>query len=471
VDDATRRALGAWYTPAPVVDHVLDTVLEPLLAARTAPDGLAVLDPACGDGRFLVAAAERIRRRFGTDPTPHLHGVDVDPAAVAATNRALGAPRAVVADGLTWDGAGPYDAVIGNPPFLGQLRARTARREPSGNGYADTAALFLDRALTRVRPDGGRVGLVLPQSVLATRDVAPVRARALDAAVLTGLWFAGEAVFDDATVHVVVLAFERGVTGRPPPVARWRGRGFSPAPPMASPDPGDPTWSTLVADLVGVPALAVTTGRRLGSLARATADFRDQYYGLVGAVSDEGDGPPLVTSGLIDPGRCRWGERPARFAKRTFRAPRVALGALSPAMVAWAASRLVPKVVVASQTPVLEAAVDADGAWLPSVPVITVTGADPWAVAAVLTSPVASAWLAARTLGTGLSAGALRPTAALLTELPLPERSWDEATRRLRDGDVAGAGLAVSAAYGIDAADEWWLERITPGSGSRRRRR
>ena len=49
-------ASGAWYTPPALVDHVLDTVLDPVLAGRPSGDGLRILDPACGDGRFLVAA-------------------------------------------------------------------------------------------------------------------------------------------------------------------------------------------------------------------------------------------------------------------------------------------------------------------------------------------------------------------------------------------------------------------------------
>ena len=51
-----------------------------------------------------------------------------------------------------------------------------------------------------------------------------------------------------------------------------------------------------------------------------TADFRNQYYGLVGAVSDSAVGPPLITSGLIEPNECWWGRRPVRFAKRGFAA-------------------------------------------------------------------------------------------------------------------------------------------------------
>ncbi len=458
VNDARRRSLGAWYTPAFVIERVLDETLEPVLRERPNGEGLRVLDPACGDGRFLVAAANRIRARYGIDPSPCLFGVDIDRDAVDETNRAIGSPCAIVGDGLRFTSAEPFDVVVGNPPFLGQLRTRTARATAS-HGYADTAALFLDHAIDLARADGGRVGLVLPQSVLATRDVATIRHKVLERSALETLWFAGEPVFDDTDVHVVVATFVRG--RKQGEVRRTHGGSFTPA--AARTAPAEGPWSVLVADLVGVPAVDVPDGPRLDSIATATADFRDQYYGLVGSVSDNGEGPPLITSGLIDANACHWGRRPARFAGSTYRAPRVALDALSADMRAWAARRLVPKVLVATQTPVIEAAVDESGAWLPSVPVITVSGADPWSIAAVLSAPVASAWVAARSIGTGLTANALRPTASLLAQIPLPVREWQEATRRLRNGDLDGAAIEMMYAYGVDDAEllAWWRTRVT----------
>ena len=185
-----------------------------------------------------------------------------------------------------------------------------------------------------------------------------------------------------------------------------------------------PTWSHVVTGALAVPALPpLGAAGALGERARLTANFRDQYYGLVPAVEDGGEGPPLVTSGLLDPGRCEWGRRPVRFAGRRMTRPTVHLDRLAPAMRRWAAGLLVPKVLVANQTRVVEAAVDAEGAWLPGVPVITarpLPGTDPWAVAAVLTSPVASAWAWHRAAGTGLSARAVRLGPRWLGELPWP---------------------------------------------------
>ena len=227
------------------------------------------------------------------------------------------------------------------------------------------------------------------------------------------------------------------------------------------------------------------TDGTLGDHATSNANFRDEYYALVPAVDDHPAGPPLVTSGLIDPGMCRWGERPVRFAKRTFAAPRVDVARLDDRMQRWAARKLVPKVLVATQTPVIEAVTDADGSWLPGVPVTSVVpagGVDPWAIAAVLTSPVASTWAWHRAAGTGLSARTLRLGPAFLADLPWPVGPLDEAVAALRRGDIEACGALVDAAYGIDPADDragsamttWWLDaidRLTRPRGVARGRR
>jgi hypothetical protein len=161
-------------------------------------------------------------------------------------------------------------------------------------------------------------------------------------------------------------------------------------------------------------------GPTLGDIATFTVDFRDQYYGLVGAVGDDEHGPPLITSGLIEPGRCLWGERPVRFAKQQYAAPRVAVDRLSPALQQWARSRLVPKILIANQTKVIEAVHDPAGAWLPSVPVITCVTEQPERVLHVLASQAANDFVRDRAAGSGLSATSVRLNPRLLASIPSP---------------------------------------------------
>ncbi len=141
------------------------------------------------------------------------------------------------------------------------------------------------------------------------------------------------------------------------------------------------------------------------------------------------------------------------FARRRFLRPTVELERLSPPMRRWADRLLVPKVLVANQTRVIEAVVDDAGAWLPGVPAVTarpVADGDPWAVAAVLTSPLASRWAWQRAAGTGLSSNALRLGPRWLADLPWPAGPLTAAVAALRAGDVDACGRAVTVAYGLD---------------------
>ena len=127
---------------------------------------------------------------------------------------------------------------------------------------------------------------------------------------------------------------------------------------------GDGVWTGVVTDRLGIPELErsrLACAGTLGERAEINANFRDEYYALVPAVHEGGDGPPLVTSGLIDPGVCLWGQRPMTFARRTFTRPRVDLTQLTGRFPKWAERKLVPKVLVANQTRILEAV--ADPAW------------------------------------------------------------------------------------------------------------
>ena len=110
-----RKTTGSYYTPDSLVQALLDTALDPVLdrAEAEADDpaeallGLTVIDPACGSGHFLLAAARRIATRLAriwAEGTPSLadfrhalrdvarsciHGVDRNPMAVELTKVAL----------------------------------------------------------------------------------------------------------------------------------------------------------------------------------------------------------------------------------------------------------------------------------------------------------------------------------------------------------------------------------------------
>ncbi len=513
-----RKGLGAYYTPPDVVDGLLRMTLDPLLVERSrqgvdAVAALRVLDPACGTGNFLVAVVERIAatlRDLGLEPAEAtgqavrcVRGIEIDAATARRCRANLkamhpdGGARSVVrADALLDDGLVPtdtFDLVVGNPPFLSQLAASTSRsredaerlRSRFGSAvgpYTDPAAVFLLLALEAARPAGGMVALIQPIAVLSARDARAVRSRVLTVAAFAALWIAEQPVFDadvDVCAPVLVRGLETKVT------ALVRGRDFQPAPDALAPESSAGSWSSLLASLKDLPTRSLQTDGIVGDLADATADFRDQYYGLAGAVIDQLDGSPdqpkLVTSGLIDPARLHWGARTCRFNKASYLHPRVELGRLTAPLQEWAARRLVPKVLVATQTRVLEAVVDATGVLLPSVPVLTVTARsgrteDLWRIGALLCAPPATLVAAQRHLGAARNATALRLSASDLLALPLPADrvAWDRAAAAFADASGAADALVhqrwlhasaatMVEAYGLGADEDllaWWTARL-----------
>jgi hypothetical protein len=467
VRDIGRKERGDFPTPPELVQTVLDGVLPDVGAGAR----VSVLDPACGDGRFLVATVERLLRVPGV--SVDVHGVELDAGNAAAARRSLSGfgservrARIDEADALAFEwGYRHYDVVVGNPPYLSQLAAATTRGGSSRRGggpYADVAAEFLALAVSLARPDGGRVGLVLPQSILASRDVGEIRRRVEEAAEMIWSWWSPVRHFD-ASVYVCALGFERR--------SERAAIGGNSA---AAPGDRNPVWTGVICRALGVPELPpLRTDGTVGDRARCSADFRDCYYGLIPGVGDHDCGPRLVTSGLIDPGRCSWGQRTVRYAGRRWRAPRVDLAALDRRTTEWAESMAVGKVLVANQSRVIECVADENGTMLPAVPVITARPFDndsataAWEVAAVLTSPVASVAAWHRAAGTGLSASAIRLGPTLVAAVPWPAGSVAAAVAALRSGAVDECGQLVSRAFGLgdDAAEplsDWWRQRL-PG--------
>ncbi len=275
-------------------------------------------------------------------------------------------------------------------------------------------------------------------------------------------WWSSDKQFD-ADVYVCALGFERR------PVE-------SVAPGNSAPTRDDPgiVWSDVIVRSLGVPSLpAVRSAGTAGDRASFTANFRDEYYGMIPAVGDHDSGPWLITSGLIDPHRCRWGERSVTFNRRTFHRPRLDVAAMSERMQEWARRMSVPKLLVANQTRIVECIVDREGGMLPGVPVVTARpragDQDLDGIAAVLSSPYVSAWAWHRVAGTGLSARTVRVGPGLLAGVPWPAGSLDAAVQAWRAGDLLATAHATHGAFGIgerSGADlvSWWRALLPAGT-------
>ncbi|HKY13408.1 MAG TPA: N-6 DNA methylase [Microthrixaceae bacterium] len=496
-----RRRRGAHYTPVEVARALVARALDVWRG-----EGLpTVIDPSCGAGAFLVGACDELVAR-GHAPAAALGsvaGIDSDVGAVDAARAALAAwagahevdpahlddISAVVrpGDGLATSRTGGWDLVVGNPPFGGQLSNETTRtaaerrraRErwgPAVTGYLDTSALFALAAAGMIAP-GGVLAMVQPRSVLSARHAVAFRSAITDGLALREIWLPATQVFE-AQVDVCAIVLTRGrsrsrvgITDEPIPSA--------PVATVAQSELTADSWGPALAALRGVPAVADldASGGTVGELARCTAGFRDEYYALLAHCCDErpaGAARRLVTSGAIDPLRCWWGERPIRFGRRSWRSPWLDLDALeqdSPAIARWVGSLSVPKLIVATQTRSIEIVVDTVGDLVPITPALAVVPHDATRLshlAAVLHGPVAAVVAHRRLAGTGMSPLALRLTAGVVADLPLPvdETAWTEAASVLGADGLLHFGTLMAAAHGVDpgVVDElvaWWARDST----------
>ncbi len=589
LDAASRRRFGTFYTPNDVASGLaelaLDGLLEPARASASIP---RVLDPSCGSGFFLLATGVELHRAGwpAADVLKTLHGVDIDPLALALceatlrlwavehgavleadsgpvlveANYLIDHPATALGDpalgsnavGATKDDPGanggpvawfdaPFDVVVGNPPFLNQLEAATVRTNEevallkqrfgkAASGYGDTSALFVLAGLDDL-VDGGRLVLVQPDSFVSAAGAAAIRGEVLARSALIAFWDADTRVFD-ASVYVCAPVLVRGETTAS--VRRVSGVDFLDRSPVDWSGPVPDAWAELLVG-GGAPDVDLSGSVELGTIATATAGFRDQFYGLVPHIvefvaapddTDDADNTdvdntdvdntddtnavsgvaeflalagagganglddggrsgrvPLITSGLIEPLECGWGDRPARFAGEVRTAPMVDLASLATdeKLHRWVSERLVPKVLVATQTKVVECFPDPEGLLVPSVPVVAVEcdPADVYRIAAALSSPPVSAWAMRRAAGSALSNNALKLSAKQVLAVPLPivEAEWvkgAELVARFVNGDgplphdqrrtrLVEIGRTMTKAYGLAPDDPvfgWWQGRL-----------
>lgn len=195
-----RKGAGVYFTPPHLVAYVVESALTPLVQALPGPieepcsadvvSRLRVLDPAVGGGDFL---AEVVRFLGCSSPSlttavasQCVFGMDIDRVAVeiarfrvwAAGGYADGTSEAInshltCADALASEGLGPFDAVLGNPPYIA---SKNGLRTPGGRGQLDSYLLFLT-AITQKRlvRDGGMLSMVLPDPMLVRANAAEIR--------------------------------------------------------------------------------------------------------------------------------------------------------------------------------------------------------------------------------------------------------------------------------------------------------
>jgi len=287
-----RARLGQFFTPRLLVDRIC------AWAIRTPRD--RVIDPTCGEGDFLVGAADRLSALGAR--RPDVHGVDVDPRVLAFARKRGAEARVREADFLSCPPDPRFDAIVGNFPYVRQeslpaayktflqgfLATLPAEDAKGFSGQSDLYAYLFLHAERFLRP-GGRLGVVVSNAWLdvdygrALRGFFLRRFRRV-----TIVESRREAWFDEPTINPVVLLLEKG----PGPACV---RFVQADRPLAA----LPSFEVLPAREV-----AVTEADRWGTALRAPQAFLDlaaelggRAVPLRGGLADIGRG---VTPGVVD---------------------------------------------------------------------------------------------------------------------------------------------------------------------------
>lgn len=214
-----NKLRGGYYTSAQLAEWLCGWAIQ------SVDD--AVLEPSCGDGSFLQAAARRLRA-LGATPvkiTRLLTGVEIIAAeARAATDRLrteLGksAAEKVVhhSDFFAWWHATnqpAFDAIVGNPPFIRYQSFPEPHRTRAmaimgGQGLTPNRLTniwvpFVVAAAASLKP-GGRLAFVLPAEILQVTYAAQLRSFLTDRFARIDIIACNELFFQNAEQEVVLL--------------------------------------------------------------------------------------------------------------------------------------------------------------------------------------------------------------------------------------------------------------------------
>lgn len=210
--EGSKSNSGSYYTPPNVVRDAVSQMAS----------GGMFLDPCCGTGQYLVAAAKQL-----SVPPEKLLGFDVDhlATAIARINVLLAyrsidfSPAISTLDTLTELATGDIfcdtnhllgrvDCIATNPPWGAFKNSSPKGRVYCGVDSNEAFALFLAKALTLLRK-GGRLSFVLPESILRIRTHAEIRELVLKTTRLTDIVSLGR-LFTGVFTPVIRLDLIKG---------------------------------------------------------------------------------------------------------------------------------------------------------------------------------------------------------------------------------------------------------------------
>ncbi|MBN1946797.1 MAG: N-6 DNA methylase [Bradymonadales bacterium] len=426
-----RREAGAHATPWSLACWIADQVVGA---------GGSVLDPACGCGHLLVAAA--LTGRVGSDAGSY-HGWDICPQRVAAARIGLWLAtgrrgcigdfcQVRVVDALLDAPEVRVGGIVANPPFV-SIRALTRSR---GRGYVQSLRtaypgltgnfdLYLP-FLLRFREwleKGGRYASIIPASFWSSQYSRRAREelwpnlravfRLSDRSVFPGASVSpeiivGQAGGDRLLCSPKVFRLIPSDQGYRSELAEGTVHAFGP-PAASHKSASGSHLATALGEVAEVQA--GTPGYQARTISQALMES--------GSSANEPDTLPFVVSGCIDPYRLR--AVPLRFMGRRWTSPVLPLRVLTAGKRELYES---PKVLVAGVSRGLEAAFDDRGRAL-GVSIYAIRSPlVRWeCLLALLNSPAMACWYRRRFAGKELSGGYFGVNRSSLVEIPIPD-AW-----------------------------------------------
>lgn len=251
VGSESRGRNGQFFTPRPVT--------ELLVRALNPKPGELVIDPACGAGGFLTSVAQYYKsaglplNELGKVVSETFYGIDKDEyltrlAKLHVSLLSDGHPQIIFGDSVSLEypdgssmkdlpGKG-FDVLLTNPPFGAHIvaarpdvlarfaLARKWKRDHVSGRWMPTPiiqsqvppqVLFVERCLELLRP-GGRMGIVLPESVLSNKSYRHVMEYLLEKSDVQAVIGMPESLFKTSgkggthTKTCLVLAQKRGTS-------------------------------------------------------------------------------------------------------------------------------------------------------------------------------------------------------------------------------------------------------------------
>ena len=212
-----KSGAGQYFTPRALIKAIVE-VVNPII-------GETVADPCCGTGGFLLAAYEHMKGQskeaekqkflknhalFGADNTSlvvtlasmnlYLHDIGVKQSPI------------IYQDSLLDTSDATYNVIVTNPPFgtrpQGSVAVSSSR--PEFIETSDNQVNFLQHIMSIVKT-GGRVGVVLPDSVLTDGgSTKQVRDKLMTGYNLHTILRLPTGIFDANGVKTNVLFFDKG---------------------------------------------------------------------------------------------------------------------------------------------------------------------------------------------------------------------------------------------------------------------